>query len=119
MREALAPARAPASHGVNLSHELVRTKHFFTALAVCFSNFHGRFYTPLVPASTSKNPYTAGASGVGYFDWFEAGRLRAGTVLWTEDVSDWPPHFDLAIASEPTLSNRVYLPVLLHVVVWR
>jgi hypothetical protein len=33
------------------------------------------------------NPYTAGASGVGYFDWFEAGRLRAGTVLWTEDVS--------------------------------
>ena len=34
------------------------------------------------------NPYIAGASGVGHFDWFEAGRKRAGTVLWTEDVSN-------------------------------
>ena len=60
----------------------------------------------------SKNPFTAGASGVGYFDWFEAGRLRAGTVLWTEDVSGRLPHFDLAIASEPGLIVCTYLVLL-------
>ena len=44
-------------------------------------------HTPAKKPTKKVNPYTAGASGVGYFDWFEAGRLRAGTVLWTEDVS--------------------------------
>ena len=48
-----------------------------------WNNFHGRVFTPLVVgAKKSSNPFVTGASGVGHFDWFEAGRLRAGTVLW-------------------------------------
>jgi hypothetical protein len=55
--------------------------------------FHGRLYSPgcagpPAPASDCKADY-------GSMDWFEAGRLRAGTMLWTEDwfgdskASEW------------------------------
>ena len=47
--------------------------------------FHGRLYTPQcagppAPASDCKGD-------AGSMDWFEAGRMRAGTMLWTEGKS--------------------------------
>ena len=44
-----------------------------------WNDFHGRVYTPLSPKFTKKssNPFVAGASGVGNFDWLEA-RAAAG-----------------------------------------
>jgi hypothetical protein len=42
-----------------------------------YNNFHGRFFTPMVPTATrhgKADPHTSGASGLGHFDWFEAGR---------------------------------------------
>jgi hypothetical protein len=50
------------------------------------NNFHGRLYTP------ASAPRTQPGTGVvtpqqahGGMDWFEAGRYRAGTMIWTED----------------------------------
>jgi hypothetical protein len=42
-----------------------------------YNNFHGRFFTPMVPTATrhgKADPHTSGASGLGNYDWFEAGR---------------------------------------------
>ncbi|MCA1703779.1 MAG: hypothetical protein LC808_11160, partial [Actinobacteria bacterium] len=45
-----------------------------------WNNFSGRLYDPASPDPTAN----AGVS-LGSHDWFEFGRLRGGTTLWTED----------------------------------
>jgi hypothetical protein len=55
------------------------------------NNFHGRLYEPLgqrITAAGASNEDLLGGVGAtakGGYDWFEAGRLHAGDILWTED----------------------------------
>lgn len=74
------------------------------------NNFHGRLYEPLGPRITFRDGLrrtptttthdgnmhkvqgsTVGENAKGGIDWFEAGRLRSGDILWTEDVSHVQP----------------------------
>ena len=79
---------------------------------VNMNNFHGRLYEPLgkvIARRELKNRHlgtltadrlgtqgsTVGSTAKGGIDWFEAGRLHAGDILWTEDwfgddyASEW------------------------------
>lgn len=58
------------------------------------NNFHGRLYQPLgrqiidsdIGQQHAQVSLGGGiGSGIGGFDWFEAGRLHSGDILWTED----------------------------------
>jgi hypothetical protein len=49
------------------------------------NNFHGRLFTPGLPhVQPGTGVQTMGADRGG-MDWMEAGRYKAGSMLWTED----------------------------------
>jgi hypothetical protein len=51
------------------------------------NNFHGRLFTPGGVSVQASTGLTIPMDPIGGMDWNEAGRYRAGTSLWTEDVS--------------------------------
>jgi hypothetical protein len=53
-----------------------------------WNNFHGRLYTPGGEWNVNCSMYPQRCqSDTGSMDWFEAGRLRSGTMLWTGPCS--------------------------------
>ena len=59
------------------------------------NNFHGRLYTPGQKTVQSGTGVVTTGSAHGGMDWMEAGRYKAGSMLWTEDwfaesyASEW------------------------------
>jgi len=63
-------------------------KAFYTGLPICvnWNNFQGRFYVP-GPLFHNKDKTSPDAAMM-HQDWFEFGRMRGCTTLWTEDWFD-------------------------------
>ena len=71
------------------------------------NNFHGRLFEPLGNVITvgersrgwkravalREEGSTAGQTAKGGIDWFEAGRLHTGDILWTEDCKSTVSYF--------------------------
>jgi Beta-galactosidase trimerisation domain len=70
-------------HFANATRALERAFYPNMPINTNWNNFAGRFYIP-GPAANNKERRNPDA-GMGSQDWFEFGKLRGGTMLWTED----------------------------------
>jgi hypothetical protein len=70
-------------HFANCTSALERAFYPNLPIYTNWNFFSGRFYVP-GPVANNKET-TSPDAGMGGQDWFEYGRLRGGTMLWTED----------------------------------
>ena len=101
-----------ARHFASVTRAMETHFHAGMSMFANWNNFAGRFY---VPGPLGNNPNKQSPdSGYGGHDWFDFGRARGTTCLWTEDWFDdgTVPHFNSITTCHPAVFDaaKTFLP---------